>query len=124
MMTPESTAPNRLHAAAQWDYSGDLRAHRAPLQLDGASSFPSQRPSSPVQSLALRLHRAGRVGRIGGAPGVVISLPQNEQDLERLHGFAEGLGFALEEMSDITPAVRSSLIGREFVTDNSLLGEE
>jgi superfamily II DNA/RNA helicase len=42
------------------------------------------------------LHRAGRVGRTGGAAGTVISLPRDEQELNRLRQFSEELGFPLE----------------------------
>ena len=43
------------------------------------------------------LHRAGRVGRLGGAPGTVISLPDTEADAKKLHRFASSLGFELVE---------------------------
>ena len=43
------------------------------------------------------LHRAGRVGRLGGGPGVVVSLPKSAQEVERLRGYAKELGIELHE---------------------------
>ena len=43
------------------------------------------------------LHRAGRVGRLGGESGVVVSLPSTAKDAERLRGYAAELGFELHE---------------------------
>ena len=45
---------------------------------------------------ATYLHRAGRVGRLGGAAGTVVSLPKNGAEVERLRGYAHELGVALE----------------------------
>ena len=43
------------------------------------------------------LHRAGRVGRLSGKSGVVISLPSTAKEAERLRGYAAELGFDLHE---------------------------
>jgi Lhr-like helicase len=43
------------------------------------------------------LHRAGRVGRLGGGPGVVVSLPETAKEVERLRGYAKELGIELHE---------------------------
>jgi superfamily II DNA/RNA helicase len=50
------------------------------------------------------LHRAGRVGRTGGAPGTIISLPRNEGEMSRLRNIASELGFALEVEAAPPPA--------------------
>ena len=43
------------------------------------------------------LHRAGRVGRLGGASGIVVSLPRTEEEAQQLRDYAHKLGFELEE---------------------------
>jgi superfamily II DNA/RNA helicase len=43
------------------------------------------------------LHRAGRVGRLGGESGVVVSLPSTANEVERLRGYAKELGIELHE---------------------------
>ena len=43
------------------------------------------------------LHRAGRVGRLSGESGVVVSLPSTAEDVERLRGYAKELGIELHE---------------------------
>ena len=43
------------------------------------------------------LHRAGRVGRLSGESGVVVSLPSTAKDVERLRGYAKELGIELHE---------------------------
>mgnify|MGYP006080005883 CR=1 FL=1 len=43
------------------------------------------------------LHRAGRVGRLGGEAGVVVSLPSTANEVERLRGYAKELGIELHE---------------------------
>ena len=53
--------------------------------------------STPADSGAY-LHRAGRVGRLGGGPGTVVSLPRTAADVLKLRGYAAELGFALEEV--------------------------
>ena len=50
------------------------------------------------------MHRAGRVGRVGGTPGTVVSLPRTKRELEQLRGFAQELGFELEEVAPPEPA--------------------
>ena len=47
-------------------------------------------------SISSYVHRAGRVGRVGGTPGVVVSLPRSPGEMEKLRGYAEELGFYLE----------------------------
>ena len=47
-------------------------------------------------SLSSYVHRAGRVGRVGGTRGVVVSLPKNAAELKRLQGYAEELGVTLD----------------------------
>lgn len=70
-------------------------------------------------SAAVYLHRAGRVGRIGGTPGTVLSLPRSQAELDRLRGFAEELGFALEEAPALTTSLKRPLLGVETITDES-----
>ena len=50
----------------------------------------------PPGSAAEYLHRAGRVGRVGGPPGTVISLARDARDVARLRSYAQTLGFELE----------------------------
>jgi superfamily II DNA/RNA helicase len=45
---------------------------------------------------AAYLHRAGRVGRVGGRAGVVVSLPQNEAQMAQLRAMADQLDIELE----------------------------
>ena len=52
------------------------------------------------------LHRAGRVGRTGGAPGTVVSLARNEADLARLQQYAAELDFELEVVGAPKPVPR------------------
>ena len=47
------------------------------------------------------LHRAGRVSRLGGAPGTVISLPDTEADANRLQRFARYIGVELEAQLEV-----------------------
>ena len=68
---------------------------------------------SVPKSDAAYLRRAGRVGRVGGAPGTVISLPRTRAELGRLRGFARRLGFELEEMESLTEDVKDHALRRE-----------
>ena len=63
------------------------------------------------------LHRAGRVGRTGGAPGTVVSLPRNPREMARLQGFAKELGFALEEVRE-APRPEIDAGGAQIHVDN------
>jgi len=74
---------------------------------------------SVPSSASIYLHRAGRVGRIGGLAGTVLSLPRNEDELTRLRGFAEELGFDLDEAAALTCVIKRPLRGGEIVTDAS-----
>ena len=47
------------------------------------------------RELQTYLHRAGRVGRKGGSPGTVVTLPRTEEEMERLRQFEKALGFEM-----------------------------
>ena len=55
-------------------------------------------------SLSSYVHRAGRVGRVGGTRGVVVSLPKNAAELKRLQGYAEELGVTLDLVDPPPPS--------------------
>ena len=74
---------------------------------------------SVPSSASIYLHRAGRVGRIGGLAGTVLSLPRSDDELARLRGFAEELGFGLDEAAALTCVIKRPLRGGEIVTDAS-----
>ena len=66
------------------------------VDVKGASHIVNAEvPTTPSSYL----HRAGRVGRVGGSAGTVISLPKTQDELRRLHDFASELGFTLETHS-------------------------
>ena len=69
---------------------------------------------------ATYLHRAGRVGRLGGAAGgTVVSLPRNGAEAERLHGYAHELGVALETHVEEQQAEASAGAGADEAAGNS-----
>ena len=69
----------------------DMLAHG--VDIRGASHVLNQHVPADAETY---LHRAGRVGRKGGGPGTVVSLPRTEAELERLRGISAELGFELE----------------------------
>jgi len=52
------------------------------------------------------LHRAGRVGRMGGVGGTVVSLPIDEEEVESYREIAKSLGIQLEEVYIICVYIR------------------
>ena len=70
------------------------------IDIQGASHVVNVDIPTSVSSY---VHRAGRVGRVGGTRGVVVSLPRDETELNQLQSYADELGFTLEVMDKPPP---------------------